>query len=184
MSYQASIEQAMLSAGRCLKEAGADAVKLEGGLVRAPTIAALVDNGIPVLGHIGILPQSVKSAGGYRVRGKTESDAKQLLEEAVAVSEAGAFAVVLEGMPPDVAAEITAAIEIPTIGIGAGAACDGQVLVVSDMLGLTGGHVPKFAKQYATLSGTMMQAFMAYRREVETGAFPSDEYVYRSRENA
>ncbi len=184
MSYQASIEQAMLSAGRCIKEAGADAVKLEGGAVRAPTIEALVDNGIPVLGHIGILPQSVKSAGGYRVRGKTQADAKLLLGEAAAVANAGAFAVVLEGMPPDVAAQITAAIDIPTIGIGAGPACDGQVLVVSDMLGLTGGHVPKFAKSYAHLSETILQAFLAYRREVETGAFPSDEFTYRSTDGA
>lgn len=180
MSYQASIEQALLSAGRCIKEAGADAVKLEGGAVRAPTIQALVDNGIPVLGHIGILPQSVKSAGGYRLRGKTVSDAKLLLEEAHAVAEAGAFAVVLEGMPPDVAGDITAAIDIPTIGIGAGPSCDGQVLVVSDLLGLTAGHVPKFAKPYAQLSSAMLQAFMAYRRDVETGAFPSAEYTYRS----
>jgi 3-methyl-2-oxobutanoate hydroxymethyltransferase len=184
MSYQASIEQAMLSAGQCLKVAGADAVKLEGGVVRAPTIEALVDNGIPVLGHIGILPQSVKSVGGYRVRGKTQSDAKLLLEEAIAVAEAGAFAVVLEGMPPDVASEITATIDIPTIGIGAGPACDGQVLVVSDLLGLTGGHVPKFAKQYAKLGDEMRQAFMAYRREVEAGAFPSEEFTYRSDERA
>lgn len=184
MSYQASIEQALLSAGRCIKEAGADAVKLEGGMVRVPTIEALVENGIPVLGHIGILPQSVKSAGGYRVRGKTADDARLLREEAVAVAQAGVFAVVLEGMPPDVAAEITGAIDIPTIGIGAGPSCDGQVLVVSDLLGLTGGHVPKFARQYAKLSETMTQAFMAYRRDVETGAFPSEEFTYRGGDRA
>jgi len=183
MSYQASLEQALTSAGRCLKEAGADAVKLEGGLVRAPTIKALVENGIPVLGHIGILPQSVKAAGGYRVQGKTESDAQRLLDDAHAVKEAGAFALVLEGMPPDVAQSITNAIHIPTIGIGAGAACDGQVLVVTDLLGLTGGHVPKFAKQYARLGEVMTQAFTSYRDEVESGVFPSAEYSYRSRES-
>ena len=184
MSYQASLEQALTSAGRCLKEAGADAVKLEGGEVRAPTIKALVENGIPVLGHIGILPQSVKAAGGYRVQGKTESEARRLLDEARAVAEAGAFAIVLEGMPPDVAQTITGDIAIPTIGIGAGPACDGQVLVVSDLLGLTGGHVPKFAKQYAQLGVAMTQAFAGYRREVESGAFPSADYTYRSRETS
>ena len=179
MSYQASIEQALLSAGRCLKEANADAVKVEGGAVRAPTIRALVENGIPVLGHIGILPQSVKTAGGYRVQGKTEAEADRLLDDARAVAGAGAFAVVLEGMPPDVAAAITAAIEIPTIGIGAGPDCDGQVLVVHDLLGLTSGHVPKFAKQYANLGAAMSEAFAAYRSEVESGAFPSEAYTYR-----
>jgi 3-methyl-2-oxobutanoate hydroxymethyltransferase len=179
MSYQASLEQALLSAGRCLKEAGADAVKVEGGAMRAETIRALTGNGIPVLGHIGILPQSVKSAGGYRVQGKTDADALRLLDDARAVAEAGAFAVVLEGMPSDVAKEITDAIAIPTIGIGAGADCDGQVLVVHDVLGLTAGHVPKFAKQYADLGAAMTTAFAAYRQEVETGTFPSIEYTYR-----
>ena len=179
MSYQASLEQALLSAGRCLKEAGADAVKVEGGAMRAETIRALTGNGIPVLGHIGILPQSVKSSGGYRVQGKTDADALRLLDDARAVAEAGAFAVVLEGMPSDVAKEITEAIAIPTIGIGAGAECDGQVLVVHDVLGLTSGHVPKFAKQYADLGAAMTTAFAAYRQEVETGAFPSVEYTYR-----
>ena len=179
MSYQASLEQALLSAGRCLKEAGADAVKVEGGAMRAETIRALTGNGIPVLGHIGILPQSVKSSGGYRVQGKTDADALRLLDDARAVAEAGAFAVVLEGMPSDVAKEITEAIAIPTIGSGAGAECDGQVLVVHDVLGLTSGHVPKFAKQYADLGAAMSTAFAAYRQEVETGAFPSVEYTYR-----
>ena len=181
MTYQASIEQALRSAGRALKKAGADAVKIEGGAVRGPTIEALVANGIPVLGHIGILPQSVKASGGYKVQGKTQEDAARLLDDARAVAAAGAFAVVLEGMPPDVAAEITKAIEIPTIGIGAGPGCDGQVLVVHDLLGLTLGHVPKFAKQYAHLGEAMARAFSDYRAEVESGAFPSDEFSYRSR---
>lgn len=179
MSYQASLEQALLSAGRCLKEAGADAVKVEGGTLRTETIRALTGNGIPVLGHIGILPQSIKSSGGYRVQGKTDADALRLLEEAKAVADAGAFALVLEGMPPDVAKEITGAIAIPTIGIGAGADCDGQVLVVHDVLGLTSGHVPKFAKRYAELGAAMTSAFAAYRREVENGTFPSDQYTYQ-----
>jgi len=179
MSYQASIEQAMLSAGRAIKEAGADAVKVEGGAMRADTIRALVANGIPVLAHIGILPQSVKAAGGYKVQGKTEEGARQLMADAKAVAEAGAFAVVLEGMPADVAGAITAAIDIPTIGIGAGPQCDGQVLVVHDLLGLTTGHVPKFAKRYADIGAAMSAAFAAYKGEVESGAFPSDEYTYR-----
>jgi 3-methyl-2-oxobutanoate hydroxymethyltransferase len=179
MSYQVSIEQALRSAGRALQKAGADAVKIEGGAHRAPTIAALVDNGIPVLGHIGILPQSVKASGGYKVQGKTDADAQRLLEDARAVAAAGAFAVVLEGMPPEVAAAITAAIDIPTIGIGAGPECDGQVLVVSDVLGLTQGHVPKFAKPYAQLGAAMRDAFAAYRSEVESGAFPSNDFTYR-----
>jgi len=178
MSYQASLEQALLSAGRCLKEAGADAVKVEGGMIRAETIRVLTGNGIPVLGHIGILPQSVKAAGGYRVQGKTDADALRLLEDAKAVADAGAFAIVLEGMPADVAKAITEAIAIPTIGIGAGAGCDGQVLVVHDVLGLTSGHVPKFAKRYAELGAIMTSAFAAYRQEVENGAFPSDEFTY------
>jgi len=184
MTYQASIEQALLSAGRALKKAGADAVKIEGGAVRVDTIRALVSNGIPVLGHIGILPQSVKASGGYRVQGKTESDAQRLLDDAKAVAAAGAFAIVLEGMPSDVAGEITAAIDIPTIGIGAGAECDGQVLVVHDLLGLTTGHVPKFAKQYAKLGEAMSRAFAEYRSEVENGDFPSNEFTYKSGERS
>lgn len=180
MTYQTSIEQALVSAGRCVKEAGADAVKLEGGTVRVPAIKALVENGIPVLGHIGILPQNIKVEGGYRVQGKTRDAARWLLEEAQAVADAGAFALVLEGMPPDVASEITRAVSIPTIGIGAGADCDGQVLVFADLLGLTTGHVPKFAKQYAKIGEAMKAAFAEYKREVEAGTFPSADYVYRS----
>lgn len=180
MTYQASHEQALLSAGRCLKEAGADAVKLEGGVVRANTIRVLTANGIPVLGHIGILPQSIRATGGYRVQGRTEESAHQLMEDARAVADAGAFAVVLEGMPPAVATEITAAIDIPTIGIGAGAGCDGQVLVVHDVLGLTFGHVPKFAKRFGEIGTAMAKAFSEYRAEVESGTFPSDDYTYRS----
>ncbi len=179
MSYQASLEQALISGGRALKEAGADAVKVEGGSMRADTIRALTTNGIPVLGHIGILPQSVKSAGGYKVQGKTDESVQQLLADARAVADAGAFAVVLEGMPSDVAKQITEAVDIPTIGIGAGPECDGQVLVVNDVLGLTTGHVPKFAKRYADLAAAMANAFTAYRGDVESGAFPSEEYTYR-----
>ena len=131
-----------------------------------------------MLGHIGLLPQSVKASGGYKVQGKTDESAGQLLEDARAVADAGAFAIVLEGMPPDVAAEITKGVSVPTIGIGAGVECDGQVLVVNDLLGLNTGHVPKFAKQYANLADAMSKAFVEYKAEVESGEFPSSEYTY------
>jgi 3-methyl-2-oxobutanoate hydroxymethyltransferase len=178
LSYQVSMEQALANAGRCLKEAGADGVKVEGGTVRAPTIRALVDNGIPVLGHIGLLPQSVRAMGGYKVQGKTESDAERLISDARAVEAAGAFAVVLEGMPADVAGEITSAIRIPTIGIGAGPKCDGQVLVVNDLLGMTGSVAPKFVKRYAELGADMKKAFSSYKKDVQEGTFPGPEHCY------
>lgn len=171
LTYQASIEQAITSAGRCLKESGADAVKIEGGEFRAPTIRALVQNGIPVMAHIGLLPQNVNAMGGYKIQGKTPDSAEQLLRDAKAVEEAGAFSVVIEGVVASVASEITKAISIPTIGIGAGAGCDGQVLVINDLLGLTP-KPPPFAKQYANLSATIRDAVSAYRRDVESGAFP------------
>ncbi|HEY8240173.1 MAG TPA: 3-methyl-2-oxobutanoate hydroxymethyltransferase [Kiritimatiellia bacterium] len=178
MSYQVSIEQALANAGRCLQEAGADGVKVEGGAVRAPTIRALVENGIPVLGHIGLLPQSVRAMGGYKVQGKTQSDADRLIADAKAVEEAGAFAMVLEGMPTDVAAAITKAVRLPTIGIGAGPECDGQVLVVNDMLGMTGHVAPKFVKRYADLGADMKKAFASYKKEVQDGKFPGEEHCY------
>lgn len=172
MTYQASIEQALTSAGRCLKEAGADAVKIEGGEFRAPTIRALVENGIPVMAHIGLLPQNVRAMGGYKMQGKTAESAQQLIKDAKAVEAAGAFAVVIEGVTASVAVEITKAIGIPTIGIGAGAGCDGQVLVVNDLLGLTE-KPPSFAKVYADLATPMRSAFAAFRRDVEAGTFPA-----------
>lgn len=171
LTYQASIEQAIMSAGRCLKEAGADAVKIEGGEIRAPVIEALVANGIPVMAHIGLLPQSVRAMGGYKTQGKTGDSAEQLIRDAQIVEEAGAFSVVIEGTVPEVAAHITEIITIPTIGIGAGPNCDGQVLVINDVLGLTP-KPPPFAKQYANLSETIRTAIESYRRDVETGAFP------------
>lgn len=171
LTYQASIEQAVMSAGRCLKEAGADAVKIEGGEFRAPVIRALVENGIPVMAHIGLLPQSVRAMGGYKTQGKTTDSAGQLLRDAKAIEEAGAFSVVIEGTVSSVAADITKAISIPTIGIGAGPACDGQVLVINDVLGLTS-KPPPFAKQYANLADTIRTAITAYRSDVESGAFP------------
>lgn len=177
MTYQVSVEQALASAGRCVKEAGADGVKVEGGAIRAETIRALVANGIPVLGHIGLLPQSVKAMGGYRVQGKTDEAAARLADEARAVEAAGAFAVILEAMPPAVAEAITNAVSIPTIGIGAGRGCDGQVLVIHDVLGLTESP-PKFAKAYAQLGPAVKNAIAAYRDEVKSGTFPGDGQTY------
>lgn len=178
LTYQASVADAIMNAGRCLKEAGVDGVKLEGGEVRVPHVRALVENGIPVLGHIGLLPQSVNAMGGYRVQGKTEADIERLLRDARALDEAGVFALVLEGMPADTARRITESVSVPTIGIGAGPQCDGQILVVNDLLGLTE-NPPKFVKKYADLRGAMQQAFAAYRAEVEQGAYPGPEHGYR-----
>lgn len=177
LTYQASVEQAILSAGRCLKEGGADAVKIEGGAFRAPVVRALVENGMPVLGHIGLLPQSVHAMGGYRVQGRSAEEAGRLVEDARALEEAGVFALVLEGMPAEVAKKITASIGVPTIGIGAGPHCDGQVLVINDLLGLTE-HPPKFAKAYADVRGQMQQAISTYKAEVEGGAFPGPAHCY------
>ncbi len=177
LSYQASVADAITSAGRCLKEAGADGVKLEGGEIRVPHVRALVENGIPVLGHIGLLPQSVHAMGGYRVQGKTVEDIERLLRDARALDEAGVFAIVLEGMPADTARRITEAVSVPTIGIGAGPHCDGQVLVVNDMLGMTE-RPPKFVKRYADLRAAMQQAFTAYRSDVVEGRFPGPEHGY------
>lgn len=177
LTYQVSVEQAVLNAGRCLKEAGADGVKIEGGAFRAPVVRALVENGIPVLGHIGLLPQSVHAMGGYRVQGRTAEDAAQLVADAKALEEAGVFALVLEGMPAGVAQTITEAVSMPTIGIGAGPQCDGQVLVINDLLGLTE-KPAKFVKQYAELRGQMQRAIASYKAEVEGGQFPGPEHCY------
>jgi 3-methyl-2-oxobutanoate hydroxymethyltransferase len=178
MSYQVSTELALANAGRCIQQGGADGVKVEGGAFRAPVIRALVENGIPVLGHIGLLPQSVRAMGGYKVQGKTEDDAKRLVQDAKAIQDAGVFAMVLEGMPGDVAAVITKAVAVPTIGIGAGPNCDGQVLVVNDMLGMTGKVAPKFVKRYADFGEQMKKAFAAYKKDVESGKFPGPEHGY------
>lgn len=178
MSYQLSSEQAMENAGRFLKTAGADAVKIEGGAFRADTIRALVQNGIPVLAHIGLTPQSIRAMGGYRVQGRRPEEAEDLLNDARALDEAGAFAIVLECMPTALAADITAAVNIPTIGIGAGAGCDGQVLVTNDLLGLYSEMTPKFVKRYAELGSQMTTAFASYRDEVRDGTFPADEHAY------
>lgn len=177
LTYQVSAAQALENAGRCL-QAGAAAVKLEGGTIRADTVRMLVDNGIPVMGHIGLLPQSVRGMGGYRVQGRTASDIERLLADARALEQAGCFALVVEGVPPDTARQITAAVAIPTIGIGAGPQCDGQVLVIHDLLGMTTGGVPKFVKRYADIGTAMREALAAYKAEVEAGAFPGAEQSY------
>jgi 3-methyl-2-oxobutanoate hydroxymethyltransferase len=178
LSYQASVDQALFNAGRFLKDAGAGAVKLEGGALRVPTIRALVANGIPVLGHIGLTPQSVRETGGYTVQGREPDAAARLREDARALVEAGIFALVLECIPAALAAEITADIPVPTIGIGAGPECDGQVLVLHDMLGLNTGRLPRFVKQYAALAPEIRRAVEAYRRDVESAAYPDAEHTY------
>lgn len=178
MSYQASTSQAVANAGRFLKEAGAGAVKIEGGAFRAPLVRTLVENGIPVLGHIGLTPQSVQETGGYRVEGRTPAAAAALLADAQALEAAGAFALVLECMPAPVAATISRALAIPTIGIGAGAGCDGQILVTHDLLGMFTAFTPKFVKRYAELGEAMGAAFAAYKADVEKREFPGPEHSY------
>ncbi|MEB3884659.1 3-methyl-2-oxobutanoate hydroxymethyltransferase [Lyngbya sp. CCY1209] len=172
LTYQESPRQAIRSAGRILKETGAEAVKLEGGSPEmAETVRALVNIGIPVMGHVGLTPQSVHQFGGYRKQGKTEESAARILSEAIALQDAGAFAIVLEHIPAELAGEITQKLQVPTIGIGAGPGCDGQVLVTSDLLGLTGWQ-PPFAKVYADLQQTITDAVKQYCAEVQEGKFP------------
>jgi 3-methyl-2-oxobutanoate hydroxymethyltransferase len=174
MSYQLGPEQALASAGRLIKEGDAHAVKLEGGVGTAATIRALVGAGIPVMAHVGLTPQSVRQLGGFRV----QRDAARVLADAKAVADAGAFAVVVECVPVAVGADVTAAIPIPTIGIGAGPACDGQVLVWHDVLGLYNGLKPKFAKRYAELGEAAAAALAAYAAEVKAGTFPGPEHGF------
>jgi 3-methyl-2-oxobutanoate hydroxymethyltransferase len=178
LSYQVDVRDARLNAGRLVKEGGAQAVKLEGGVNVAATIRAIVDMDVPVMGHIGLTPQSIHRMGGYRVQGKQESQARQLLADARAVQEAGAFALVLEGIPAELAREITAAVDIPTIGIGAGVHCDGQVLVVHDILGLCEKYSPRFVKRFADVSGTIRQGMEDYIREVKESVFPGPEHSF------
>jgi 3-methyl-2-oxobutanoate hydroxymethyltransferase len=176
-SYQASPEQAYLTAVRFMKEANAHCVKLEGGAEMAPQVAKLVQGGIPVMAHIGFTPQSEHTLGGYRVQGRGDA-ADKVLNDALSMQDAGAFAVVMEMVPGDVAAEVSAKLEIPTIGIGAGNRCDGQVLVWQDMLGLRTGRMPRFVKQYADLHGIMLKAAQEYAAEVASGEFPGPEHTF------
>lgn len=179
MSYQTSVYDAVVNAGRLMKEGRANAVKLEGGKEVCPQIKAIVDAGIPVCAHIGLTPQSINAFGGNRVQGKTERAAKKLIEDALAVQEAGAFAVVIEAVPEKLASLITSKLDIVTIGIGAGNGCDGQVLVYQDMLGMFSDFTPKFVKRYANVGEMMTAAFKQYDEEVKNSAFPSQEHTYK-----
>jgi 3-methyl-2-oxobutanoate hydroxymethyltransferase len=177
MSYQISVEQAVGNAGRFLQEAGMDAVKLEGGRERAGAVQAIVAAGIPVMGHLGLTPQSVHQLGGFRAQGRTAAAARRLLDDARILQEAGCFALVLETVPARLATWISRQLDIPTIGIGAGAGCDGQVLVTHDLLGLFDRFTPKFVKKYANLHGEMARAFSAYLAEANARTFPASEHM-------
>lgn len=179
MSYQTSVYDAVVNAGRLMKEARAGAVKLEGGTSVCPQIKAMVEAGIPVCAHIGLTPQSIHAFGGFKVQGKSEEAARKLIEDALAIQEAGAFAVVLEAVPKKLASLVTEKLDIPTIGIGAGAECDGQVLVYQDMLGMFSDFTPKFVKRYAETGEMMKKAFRQYREEIQSGVFPGEENVYK-----
>lgn len=179
MSYQISPQQAAENAGRFAAEGGAETVKLEGGAEFVREIEAIIKCGIPVMGHLGLTPQSIHKLGGFKVQGRDEAAAKKLMDDALALEEAGAFAIVLECVPADVAANLTEALSIPTIGIGAGPGCDGQVLVTPDLLGLFDRFTPKFVKRYANLAPLIEEAVKEYIEEVKTGKFPAKEHVYK-----
>ncbi len=179
MSYQTSVYDAVKNAGRLVKEGYAEAVKLEGGAEVCDAIQKITDAGIPVMAHLGLTPQSVNAFGGYKVQGKNELSARKLIEDAKAVQQAGAFAVVLECIPKALADLVTKHLDIPTIGIGAGNGCDGQVLVYTDMLGMFSDYVPKFVKHFAKAGDVMKKAFTDYADEVKSGAFPSEEHGYK-----
>jgi 3-methyl-2-oxobutanoate hydroxymethyltransferase len=180
MSYQVSPEQALVSAGRLVKEGNAEAVKLEGGASVCEAVARMVGAGIPVMGHLGLTPQSVHAIGGFRVQAKDEAARDKLLDDARALTQAGVFALVLEAVPRQVAKRVTESVEVPTIGIGAGPDCDGQVLVCYDFLGLFQGFVPRFVKRYAELGDTVAAATRAYVNEVRAGQFPEDRHSFGS----
>lgn len=179
MSYEVSVEQAVINAGRLMKAGRANAVKLEGGVRVAEQIKAITKAGIPVCAHIGLTPQSVNAFGGFKVQGKTAEAAQQMIDDALAVQEAGAFAVVLECVPAKLAVIISEKLDIPTIGIGAGAGCDGQVLVYQDMLALFSDFKPKFVKHFGNIGPQMTAAFKAYDEEVKAGTFPSEEHTFK-----
>ena len=179
MSYQTSVYDAVVNAGRLMKEGHANMVKLEGGVEGAPQIEAIVKASIPVCAHIGLTPQSINAFGGFKIQGKTEAAARKLIEDAKAVQKAGATMVVLEGVPAKLATKITEMLDIPTIGIGAGAGCDGQVLVYQDMLGMFSDYVPKFVRQFANVGEVMKNAFKEYIEEVQNGNFPAEKHTYK-----
>lgn len=178
MSYQGSVYDALKNAGRLMKEGRANAVKLEGGSEVVPQIQAIVQAGIPVMGHLGLTPQSINAFGGYKVQGKDEAAAQKLLDDAKAIAAAGVFAIVLECVPSALAKKVTEAVDVPTIGIGAGADCDGQILVYQDMLGMFSDFTPKFVKRYANIGEAMKAAFKGYIDEVCEGTFPAPEHGY------
>ncbi|MFZ5945551.1 MAG: 3-methyl-2-oxobutanoate hydroxymethyltransferase [Bacillota bacterium] len=182
MSYQISIEQAVANAGRLMQEAGVDGVKLEGGVEMVDTIKAITKAGIPVMGHIGLTPQSVSMLGGFKAQGRDVSAALKLVEDAKALEEAGCFAMLLEAIPAEVGKIITERVKVPTLSIGGGPYCDGQVLVVHDALGFFGGHVAKFVKQYANMNQTIEEALTKYKEEVEQVIFPGPEHCYKIKE--
>ena len=176
LSYQVSSENAILNAGRFIKESGAQAVKLEGGKQYADRISAIVNTGIPVMAHIGLTPQSFHQMSGYKIQGKTQISAEKLLEDAKAVERAGAFALVLEGIPSELAKIVTETTKIPTIGIGAGVHCDGQIQVFHDILGMYGTFVPKHTKQYAKIGEDISDAIISYKNDVEAKSFPEEKH--------
>ncbi|MBT9170881.1 MAG: 3-methyl-2-oxobutanoate hydroxymethyltransferase [Actinobacteria bacterium] len=178
MSYQISVEEALYNAGRFLKEAGVQAIKLEGGEEICPVVFKMVKVGIPVMGHLGVTPQSVHQMGGYAVQGREEEAAKKMIADAKVLEEAGAFAIVLEKIPSELAKKITQTIRVPTIGIGAGPHCDGQVLVTQDLLGMFEKFIPQFVKQYAKLSNDIRSAISSYIKEVKAGEFPGEEHSF------
>ena len=178
MSYQASTEQAVLNAGRLIQEGGADAIKLEGGARVTDAVKRIVEAGIPVMGHLGLTPQSVLAFGGYKVQARGEADQERLIADARALEAAGCFAIVLEGIPAKLGALVSRELHVPTIGIGAGVQCDGQVLVTHDLLGLYLGHTPKFVRRYAELGDATRDAFVRYVADVKSRAFPSDSESY------
>jgi len=181
MSYQASVYDAVINAGKLLKEGHANAVKLEGGIEFVPHIKAITAASIPVVAHIGMTPQSVNVFGGFKLQGSDKESAAKIIEDAKAVQEAGAFAVVLECVPGDLAAHITKMLDIPTIGIGAGNGCDGQVLVYQDMLGMYSDFTPKFVKKYADMGNIMKEAFSNYIKDVKSGSFPTEQHTFSSK---
>jgi 3-methyl-2-oxobutanoate hydroxymethyltransferase len=178
MSYQVSVEQAVMNAGRLVQEGGADAVKLEGGERVVPAVRHMVESGIPVMGHLGLTPQSVLAFGGYKVQARGEADQERLLRDAALLEQAGCFAIVLEGIPSALGAQVSRALTIPTIGIGAGVGCDGQVLVSHDLLGYYHGRTAKFVRRYADLAGATRTAFAAFVGDVKARKFPSDAESY------
>jgi 3-methyl-2-oxobutanoate hydroxymethyltransferase len=185
MSYQVSPAQAVESAGKLMKEGACESVKLEGGQEVAEHVHRIVRAGIAVVGHVGLTPQSVHALGGFKVQGRGDEAAEKVLSDAIALEQAGAFAIVLEAVPPDVAEQVTSVVSVPTIGIGAGAGCDGQVLVSTDLLGLSrGGHLPKFAKRFANLGDQAVEAMRTYVEDVRAGTFPAAQHSYKRNSEA